>query len=138
MAGQVARQKFGAPYLTAHRADLHNLLRCAIGDTPLTLGAHCVGADTVNGGAVVDLAREHSAALIRQDLFGSQAPPAEAERRIQTVAELGVRIVLSFILTPPSAIPMDTLEDARAFARDLIAPVHLALLSEKARSAAGP
>jgi hypothetical protein len=32
---------------------------------------------------------------------------------------------------------MDTLEDARAFARDLIAPVHLALLSEKARPAAG-
>ena len=65
---------------------------------------------TVNGGPVVDLAREHSAALIRRDLFGPQAPPAEAERRIQTVAELGVRIVLSFILTPSSAIPMDTLE----------------------------
>jgi len=92
---------------------------------------------TVNGGAVVDLAREHSAALIRRDLFGTQAPPADAERRIQTVAELGVRIVLSFILTPSSAIPMDTLEDARAFARDLIAPLHLALLSERARSAAG-
>jgi hypothetical protein len=91
---------------------------------------------TVNGGPVVDLAREHSAALIRRDLFGPQAPPAEAERRIQTVAELGVRIVLSFILTPPSAIPMDTLEDARVFARDLIAPVHLALLSEKVRPAA--
>lgn len=92
---------------------------------------------TVNGGPVVDLAREHSAALIRRDLFGPQAPPAEAERRIQTVAELGVRIVLSFILTPSSAIPMDTLEDARAFARDLIAPVHVALLSEKTRPAAG-
>jgi AcrR family transcriptional regulator len=93
---------------------------------------------TVNGGPVVDLAREHSAALIRQDLFGSQAPPAEAERRIQTVAELGVRIVLSFILTPSSAIPMDTLEDARTFARDLIAPVHVGLLSENAPQTAGP
>ena len=93
---------------------------------------------TVHGGPVVDLAREHSAALIRRDLFGAQAPPAGAERRIQTVAELGVRIVLSFILTPPSAIPMDTLDDARAFARDLIAPVHLALLGQTARSAGGP
>jgi AcrR family transcriptional regulator len=93
---------------------------------------------TVNGGPVVDLAREHSAALIRWDLFGSQAPPAETERRIQTVAELGVRIVLSFILTPSSAIPMDTLEDARAFARDLIAPVHVGLLSENAPQAAAP
>src|SRR4029077_11157281 len=52
----VAREKYGAPYLTAHRADLHNLLRPAIGDTPLTLGATCVGADTVNGGAVARFA----------------------------------------------------------------------------------
>src|ERR1700683_4245603 len=44
----IAREKYGAPYMTAHRADLHNLLRRAIGDTPLTLGATCVGADTVN------------------------------------------------------------------------------------------
>lgn len=93
---------------------------------------------TVNGGPVVDLAREHSAALIRRDLFGSQAPPAEAERRIQTVAEVGVRIVLSYILTPSSAIAMDTLEDARAFARDLIAPVHASLLSQNARRPADP
>lgn len=92
---------------------------------------------TVSGGPVVDLAREHSAALIRRDLFGSHAPPAEAERRIQTVAELGVRIVLSFILTPSSAIPMGTIEDARAFARDLIAPVHAGLLSQAARQPAG-
>jgi AcrR family transcriptional regulator len=92
---------------------------------------------TVHGGPVVDLAREHSAALIRRDLFGAQAPPAGAERRIQMVAELGVRIVLSFVLTPPSAIAMDTLDDARAFARDLIAPVHVALLSQTARPAGG-
>ena len=52
----IAREKYGAPYLTAHRADLHNLLRRAIGDTPLTLGAACVGADTVNGGAVARFA----------------------------------------------------------------------------------
>ena len=31
----IAREKYGAPYMTAHRADLHNLLRRAIGDTPL-------------------------------------------------------------------------------------------------------
>jgi len=92
---------------------------------------------TVNGGPVVDLAREHVAAFIRRDLFGSQQPSADAERHIATVAELGVRIVLSFILTPSTAIPMDTLDDARAFARDLIAPVHAGLLSERARTAAG-
>jgi AcrR family transcriptional regulator len=90
---------------------------------------------TVNGGPVVDLAREHIAAFIRTDLFGTRTPPAEAERQIQIVAELGVRIVLSFTLTPSSAIPMATLDDARAFAGDLIAPVHASVLSKLARAA---
>jgi AcrR family transcriptional regulator len=91
---------------------------------------------TVDGAPVVDMAREHIAAFIRKDLFGTRTPPAEAERHVQVVAELGVRIVLSFILTPSSAIPMETLDDARAFARDLIAPVHASVLSELARSTA--
>jgi salicylate hydroxylase len=52
----VARQKYGAPYLTAHRADLHDLLRRATGDTPLHLGAHCVGAGTVDATAVARFA----------------------------------------------------------------------------------
>jgi salicylate hydroxylase len=53
---EIARQKYGAPYLTAHRADLHNLLRRAAGDAPLHLGANCIGADTVNGTAVAHFA----------------------------------------------------------------------------------
>ncbi|HEY2443613.1 MAG TPA: TetR family transcriptional regulator [Streptosporangiaceae bacterium] len=91
---------------------------------------------TVNGGPVVDTAREYVAALIRADLFGGRTPPAEAERHVQILAELGVRIVLSFILTPSSAIPIQTLDDARAFASDLITPVHASALSEMARAAA--
>jgi AcrR family transcriptional regulator len=90
---------------------------------------------TVNGGVVVDMAREHIAAFIRYDLFGARTPPAEAERHIQMLAELGARIVLSFILTPSSAIPMETLDDARAFANDLIAPVHASVLSQLAKAA---
>src|SRR5579871_2711670 len=42
----VAREKYGAPYMAAHRIDLHNMLRRATGDTPLHLGANCIGADT--------------------------------------------------------------------------------------------
>lgn len=62
----VAREKYGAPYLTAHRADLHNLLRCALGDVPLHLGAVCVGADTINAAAVARFAdgREAEADVI--------------------------------------------------------------------------
>jgi salicylate hydroxylase len=52
----VSRQKYGAPYLSAHRADLHNLLRRATGDTPLHLGADCVGAETLGRTAVARFA----------------------------------------------------------------------------------
>jgi AcrR family transcriptional regulator len=92
---------------------------------------------TVDGAPVVDMASEHIAAFIRKDLFGTRTPPPGADRQVRIVAEVGVRIVLSFILTPSSAIPMETLEDARAFARDLIAPVHASVLSELARASAG-
>src|ERR1700722_5055113 len=52
----VAREKYGAPYMTAHRAGLHAMLRRAVADTPLTLGANCIGAETVTGGAVARFA----------------------------------------------------------------------------------
>jgi len=52
----IAREKYGAPYLTAHRADIHTMLRAALGDAALRLDAPCVGAETVNGTAVAHLA----------------------------------------------------------------------------------
>jgi salicylate hydroxylase len=52
----IAREKYGAPYMTAHRADLHDMLRRAAGDTRLRLGANCIGADTVSGTAVARFA----------------------------------------------------------------------------------
>src|ERR1700744_1884743 len=52
----VARERYGAPYMSAHRIDLHNMLRSAIGDTPLNLGTNCVGAETVGGTAVARFA----------------------------------------------------------------------------------
>jgi salicylate hydroxylase len=52
----IHEQKYGAPYMTAHRADIHNMLRDAIGGTPLRLGKNCIGADTVNGTAVARFA----------------------------------------------------------------------------------
>jgi AcrR family transcriptional regulator len=90
---------------------------------------------TVSGGPVVDMAREQVAAFVRRDLFGTAAPSAEAERHIQIVAELGVRIVLSFLLTPSSAIPMETLADARAFASELITPLSATVLNDLAKAA---
>jgi|SRR5579862_2435240 len=82
----VARELYGAPYLCAHRADLHNLLRRAIGGTKLTLGACCIGADTVNGAAVARFADGSTAeadivigadgirSAIRAQHFGADRP----------------------------------------------------------------
>jgi salicylate hydroxylase len=79
-------EKYGAPYMTAHRADIHNMLRAAVGDVPLRLGANCIGADTVNGTAMVRFAggSEIEADLvvgadgirsaIRAQHFGADAP----------------------------------------------------------------
>jgi salicylate hydroxylase len=82
----VAREKYGAPYMTAHRADLHNLLRRATGGTPLHLGADCIGAETANGAAAARFAdgREVEAdvivgadgirSAIRAQHFGADRP----------------------------------------------------------------
>jgi salicylate hydroxylase len=78
--------KFGAPYMTAHRADLHNMLRAAAGDATLRLAANCVGAETVNGLAVarfsdgteaeadVVVAADGIRSTIRAQHFGADAP----------------------------------------------------------------
>ncbi|HEY5064725.1 MAG TPA: FAD-dependent monooxygenase [Xanthobacteraceae bacterium] len=82
----VAREKYGAPYMTAHRADLHNLVRRAAGEVRLHLGVHCVGADTVGRTAVAHLAdgseveadvviaADGIRSAIRAQHFGADAP----------------------------------------------------------------
>jgi salicylate hydroxylase len=79
-------EKFGVPYMTAHRADIHAMLHEAVGDVPLRLSAHCVGADTVNGTAVacfsdgtqaegdVVVAADGIRSTIRTQHFGADAP----------------------------------------------------------------
>jgi len=42
-------EKFGAPYLTTHRADLHRLLQEQLPEARITLGARCTGASVRNG-----------------------------------------------------------------------------------------
>jgi salicylate hydroxylase len=82
----ISREQYGAPYMTAHRADLHDLLRRAAGDTPLHLGKNCIGADTVDGIAVARFAdgtnveadmvigADGIRSAIRAELFGADRP----------------------------------------------------------------
>jgi salicylate hydroxylase len=51
-----AATQFGAPYLTAHRADLHRLLCGLLPDQGVRLDARCVGVQTTGKGAVARFA----------------------------------------------------------------------------------
>ena len=80
------RQKFGAPNLTVHRADLLDVLRHALKATEIRLGKRCVGVESSDRAAaarfadgsaieadiVVGADGIHSA--VREALFGADAP----------------------------------------------------------------
>lgn len=75
---------------------------------------------TVNGELVVAVARDF---LVWQ---GNQVPggvSAVDGRTPDGVAELFVRLALSFTLTPQSCIPLDDDEQVREFARNYLAPL---------------
>jgi AcrR family transcriptional regulator len=70
---------------------------------------------TTNGALVLAAAR---------DFLVQQAPDAPvAERTPAGVAEVFVRLAISFTLLPDSAIPLDTDAEVRAFARGYLAPL---------------
>src|SRR5277367_2168964 len=82
----VATAQYGAPYMTAHRADIHGMLQNAVRGVPVRLGADCVGADTHNGIAVARFADGSTAeadmivgadgirSAIRAQHFGADRP----------------------------------------------------------------
>jgi salicylate hydroxylase len=80
------REKFGAPSVTAHRADLLGVLAGALATTDIRLGMRCLGVETRDHGAgarfadgsaieadiVVGADGIHS--KVRESLFGADAP----------------------------------------------------------------
>jgi AcrR family transcriptional regulator len=78
---------------------------------------------TTNGALVVAAARDF---LVQQG--GSDNPPASpshsaGDRTPAGVAELFVRLAVSFTLMPESAIPLGSDDEVRAFARAYLAPL---------------
>lgn len=71
---------------------------------------------TTNGELVVAAARDF---LVQTS---EAAPPAD-DRTPAGVAEVFVRLAISFTLLPASAIPLDTDDEVRAFARAYLAPL---------------
>jgi AcrR family transcriptional regulator len=74
---------------------------------------------TVNGVLVVSVARDF---LVQQGEAHGDLPVVDG-RTPAGVAELFVRLAISFTLTPQSAIPLDTDAEVRAFARSYLAPL---------------
>lgn len=73
---------------------------------------------TTVGGPLVAAARAFVAEGLGREVKEGRLPPLDVE----VAAELLVRLVLSFLLTPDSAAPLDTEAQARRFARRYLAP----------------
>ncbi len=106
------RERFGAPSVTVHRADLLDVLAGALQSTDIRLGQRCVAVEARNGGAAARFAdgSEIEADIVvgadgihskvRESLFGADAPrftgcicfrgmaPAEAVRRDINTADV--------------------------------------------------
>jgi 6-hydroxynicotinate 3-monooxygenase len=80
--GESAEQKFGAPYLLAHRGDLHEALASAVPDECVRLGHRLVGLDETDDGVRLTFANGSAAvadavvgadgvhSIVRNILFG--------------------------------------------------------------------
>lgn len=76
---------------------------------------------TVDGAAVLAAGREFIAGFMRRE--PAAGGPEFGDEQIEVLSELLARTVLSFLLTPASAIETETPDQLRRFARRYLAPV---------------
>lgn len=57
---EAAAARWGAPFYHLHRADLHNVLRAALGDEHITLGARCVSVEQHDTSVTAHFADGHN------------------------------------------------------------------------------
>jgi salicylate hydroxylase len=99
----IATKQFGAPYITAHRADVHRLLRAKVPDSVITLNARCTAVSSSDRGAVATFADGSTVeadlivgadgirSVVRECLFG--AVPARFTEQIGWRAILPIELV---------------------------------------------
>ncbi|KZM75695.1 TetR/AcrR family transcriptional regulator [Nocardia terpenica] len=97
----------------------HRLLRRLLETEPETI----LPSLTTEADPLLDLAREFCVSVWRRELYGDKPIPGDRLQHLHTVAELHIRMTLSFILTSRSTIPLDTPDQARHFARTYLAPM---------------
>lgn len=104
----------------------HPVLKRLVETEPETV----LPALTVDASPLIALANTISIAVWHRELYGDNTITEEQLQHLQTVAELHTRITLSFILTRDTAIPLDTPEQADAFARNYLAPMLLSVIDK--------
>jgi AcrR family transcriptional regulator len=97
----------------------HALLKKLLRTEPETI----LPSLTVDAGAIIDFATDYSAALLRDELYGTSTTTPAQEDHLRTVAELQTRLTLSFIVTPHTNINLATIDDTRAYVRDYLMPM---------------
>ena len=78
---------------------------------------------TIDAAAIIDFTTEHSANLLRGDLYGDTPTTPAQDRHLRTVAELHTRLTLSFVVTPHTAIKLENLDQAREYVRAYLIPM---------------
>ena len=97
----------------------HRLLRRLLETEPDAI----LPALTTDAGPLIETFREFCAALWSREIYGDAVVSPRDIAHLRTVAELHIRIALSFILTQQSAIELDSAEQARQFAQHYLAPM---------------
>jgi AcrR family transcriptional regulator len=97
----------------------HTLLKKLLRTEPETI----LPSLTIDAGAILDYATEHSVGMLRAELYGPTTTTQEQERHLRTVAELHTRLTLSFIVTPHTSINLATIDDTRAYVRNYLMPM---------------
>lgn len=109
-------EQVAAGFLTSLRlAREHPLLSRLARVEPETV----LGALTEDGGALFAVARDYLARRLREAQRAGVLGPIEVDE----AAELLVRLAVSFVLIPESALPLDDEERLRSLARQLLAPI---------------
>ena len=97
----------------------HALLKKLLRTEPETI----LPSLTIDAGAILDYASEHTMGLLRAELYGTSATTETQERHLRTVSELHTRLTLSFIVTPHTSINLATIDDTRTYVRNYLMPM---------------
>jgi AcrR family transcriptional regulator len=97
----------------------HTLLKKLLRTEPETI----LPSLTVDAGAILDFARDRSAALLKSEIYGTRRATRAQQRHLRTVSELQTRLTLSFIVTPHTSINLTSIDDTRAYVRAYLLPM---------------